>query len=116
MASEIDRLKLRRKRRQEALQALNEAEDRAKELLLALREIEELTREMQTHRLRFIWNPKLRHQALAGIAKRAAKAPLLAEISIRVDAVRSEFMSLAHSDDRELKALEGLPQSTNLQR
>ena len=108
---ELDRLKTRKRRRQEAFQALNEAEDRIKILQSTLADIGVRVQELQNWRS--FLRPWLRAQALAVIAGHLEKAPLLAEIATRVQGLRGEFSALAHSDQRELEELQALNQTLN---
>lgn len=97
---EIQRLKLRRRRRQDALQTLLKIDDALAVLKSSFTEIEHLRSQL--------WYPWRWSRALAAIAGHARNASLLAEIASGVGAIRAEFYSLRISDERELQALESL--------
>jgi hypothetical protein len=98
--TELERLRTRKKRRQAALQTLGDVDDKVRTLQSSLKEILLAVQDMQAHPLRYAVRPGLRRQALAVIAG-------------SVEAIRGEFHSLAHSDERELEALLDLQQSLN---
>jgi hypothetical protein len=104
---EIRRLKLRRHRRQDALQTLVEIDDVLNVLKNSFAELERL----QSQPWYFVVCPWLWSRSLAAIAGHARKASLLAEIVNRVETIRAEFHSLRVSDERELQVLESLQQS-----
>lgn len=103
---ELARLRARRRRRQEAFQALDTITDSLQALQATLERIERLALELQKRRGLFI-APRVPESAyLLGLLDRAN--PALVQIFGRAQEIRAEFLSLAHSDDRERLALEAL--------
>ena len=71
--TELDRLKKRRRRRQEAFQALNEIDDLAGNLLKSLQSITERVQELGNRRLYFLFHPTSRSRFLIELAAHSAK-------------------------------------------
>lgn len=106
---ELARLKLRKKRRQAALQALNEVDDRIMGLASTLHKVEDLASGLKVRRFLVLTTPAPERAALLALCDGAA--PLLEDIAARLESIRAEFASLAHSDDRERQELETLLKS-----
>lgn len=107
--NEVDRLKQRRRRRQEAYQTLAQVDDFSTALLQAFQGINARVEALRTRRIFFLFHPAQQNRLLAEIAEQTAKASLLAEVTNRVKAIRGEFSALQHSDERELKELGVIP-------
>jgi|GEM_PF-6449294 len=103
---ELARLKLRRRRRQEAFQALDEVDDRLKSLAGTLHQIEALAVDLKVRRFLVFASPAPERAPLLALCDGAT--PLLEDIGERVQSLRNEFQALKHSDDRERLELEAL--------
>lgn len=103
---ELQRLKQRRRRRQEAFTALGEIEDRLKSLALTFEQVEDLALTLKAKRFLFFTTYPPERAALLTLAD--SSVPLLEDIAIRVHAIQDEFSNLQHSDDRERIELEAI--------
>ena len=103
---ELSRLKLRKRRRQECFQALDEVADRIKALAATLHQIEALAVDLKVRRFLVFASPAPERVPLLALCDGAT--PLLEEIGERVQALRNEFQALKHSDDRERSELEAI--------
>lgn len=113
---ELGKLRAKKKRRQEALALLNEAEDRLQSLRAAFQGIETLASAPKARRRQilpdaFRFKAVAKDAQLTEIADRAQQGQVLAEIADRLTAIRSEFLTLAHADEAVMKELESLIRS-----
>lgn len=105
---ELLRLKLRRKRRQEAFEALAKIDDATQALRLGCQAISEAAQDLKARRVYFLLHPFRAFKRIATASNHAALVSELEAIESRVSELRNEFSNLQHSDEREMKELKAI--------
>ncbi|GLH72053.1 hypothetical protein GETHLI_05550 [Geothrix limicola] len=114
--NELDRLRAKKRRRQAALQQIGEMEDRLQILKNSFQEIRTRALTLQIRYSRFIpdairFRATSKESLLKEISEISEKDALLDEIAGGLDSIRSEFLTLARTDEAELQELDALLKS-----